>query len=118
VKRGGTLTIEVKFKSTVKVESAFLTWQTYDPISPKQSSTGKSFGCVAEVTPGDGSIEMSCKVPLFVADGRYSLTSLSIHAGEAAREYSFTKDFPSEVLCEVHGGPQVTIPDISSLEVK
>lgn len=116
--RGAVLAIETEFKSDVKVQAAFLTWQTYDSISPEQSGMATAFRCAADVVPNGTSPKLSCKVPFDVADGHYCLTSIFVKTSECEREYNFQRDLPTDVEVDIKGGKQISVPDFKPIQLK
>lgn len=118
VERGQSVTLETQFKLATEVRTAYLTWQTYDDIKPKQSSMARAFGCTAAVGQSADGFSFACNVPLNVADGLYVLTSITIETDKSKREYSFTKDLPMDIHVRIEGGPEVFVPDIQSIRTK
>jgi len=116
--RGGVLVIETQFDTDVKVQAAFLTWQTYDEISREQRGMATAFHCDADVVASRAGFTLSCKVPLDVADGHYYLTVISIRTSDSERKYSWFDDLRADVDVHIKGGEEVTVPHMSSILVR
>lgn len=118
VKRGSVLLIETQFAANVKVQAAYLNWQTYDPISSAQRGMASAFRCNADVATNESSVALSCKVPLDVADGTYYLTSISIRTSDSEWNYSWLEDLPTDVEVRIEGGDALIVPHIKAIQVK
>jgi hypothetical protein len=127
--RGAVFSIQVELAADAPVQAASLTWQafhlvdpqtqqTYDEVSPAQKGMATAFLCDTDVVANNGSLEMSCKVPLNVADGTYYLTAISIRTKDSERKYTWYGDLTAEVEVQVKGGEEVRVPHIKSIMVK
>ena len=115
VQRGGSVTLEVSFKADLQVQSAFLTWQTYDSMGPSQAGMSSSFVCPARIVSSQQSVQLSCEIPLNVADGHYYLTSVSVETGQYRRKYSFQHELPTDIELDVKGGNRAPVPNIKTI---
>jgi hypothetical protein len=118
VRRGATFSIETQFNAEVKVGAASMTWQTFDALSAEQRRMSTTFRCDADIVATATGFALSCKVPLDAADGHYHLTALVLRAGDSVRKYGWQGDLPAEVEIQIKGGEEVTVPGISSMQVK
>jgi hypothetical protein len=115
VKRGTVILIGTQFATSVRVQTASLSWQTYDPIGPAQRGMATAFRCDADVVANDSSVALSCKVPLNVADGTYYLTAISIRTSDSERMYSWIRDLPADIEVQIRGGEEMIMPHIRSV---
>jgi hypothetical protein len=118
VKRGTVILIGTQFAASVRIQTASLSWQTYDPISSAQRDMATAFRCDADVVANDSSVALSCKVPLNVADGTYYLTAISIQTSDSERKYSWMGDLPADIEVQIRGGEEVIMPHMRSVWVK
>lgn len=117
LQRSSVLAVETRFNSKVKIQAAFLSWQTYDEIRPRQKGMETGFRCDADVAENETSYTLSCKVPLGVADGNYYLTSIFVRAGDFEQKYSW-HDEPFYVVVQIRGGEEVPLPQLRSVVAK
>jgi hypothetical protein len=120
VKRGTVILIGTQFAASVRVQTASLSWHTYDydPISSAQRGMATAFRCDADVLANDSNVTLSCKVPLDAADGTYHLTAISIRTSDSERNYSWLGGLPADVEVQIKGGEEVIMPHIRSVWVK
>jgi hypothetical protein len=117
VERGAPLIIDTHLIPNVNVQSAALTWRTYDDVSSNQKLMATSFHCDADVVANSTSLTLSCKVPLYVADATYYLTSISIKTDDSERTYRW-QDEPFDIEVRVRGGERITPPYILSVRLQ
>lgn len=118
VQRRGQLVIVTQFAANVRIQKAAMTWQTYDPVTPQQKGMETAFGCHADAVADNGTLALSCKVPLEVADGTYHLTTIYIRTDGSERNYSWLGDLPAEIEVHIKGGEAVIAPHIKSIMVR
>lgn len=127
--RGAVFSIQMELAADAPVQAASLTWQAfhlvdpqtqqiYDEVSPEQKGMATAFFCDADVVANNRNLEMSCKVPLNVADGTYYLTAISIRTKDSERKYTWYGDLTAEVEVQIKGGEEVRVPHIKSIMVK
>lgn len=129
LQRGAAFSIQMELAANAPVQAASLTWQAfhlvdpqtqqiYDEVSPAQKGMATTFLCDADVVANNRSLEMSCKVPLIVADGTYYLTAISVRMKDFERKYTWYDDLRAEVEVQIKGGEEVRVPHIESIMVK
>lgn len=127
--RGAVFSIQMELAANAPVQAASLTWQAfhladpmtqrvYDEVSREQKGMATAFLCDADVVANNRSLEMSCKVPLNVADGTYYLTAISMRMKDFERKYTWYDDLRAEVEVQIKGGEEVRVPHIESIMVK
>lgn len=129
VQRGAVFSIQIELAASASVQAASLTWQAFqlldphtheieDHLSPEQQGMARAFLCDADVVAKNSSLEISCKVPLNVADGIYYLTAISIRTRDSERQYTWLGDLPADVVVQISGGEEVRVPHIQSIMIK
>jgi hypothetical protein len=118
VQRGTSIVVETRFNQDFMTEVASLTWQMFDPISPRQEGMARAFRCDADIVAnGENGLKLSCKVPLDVADGDYYLTSLFVRANTFERTYNWINE-RLDLHVQVKGGQELPLPQVRSVQLK
>lgn len=114
---GDKISIDMQFKTEFKLQSAYLGWQTFDALPARQNALKRGFGCPAQVDADGPKLTLLCTIPADVADGHYSLTSISVTVGGHLRKFSFWDDIPGEVEVDIAGGENASVPDLKSVKL-